>query len=274
MQPLVHTIDLGTLSYNDAWRYQESLQQKLITRKREKSGYEGMEPEAKTGTKPKPKTEQEPEAGTGTKPEPETGTEAKPEPKMEAPPSGYLLFVEHPHVYTIGKSGNWENLLFTNDILAQKGIEVVKTDRGGDITYHGPGQLVGYPILDLEQFGLGVARYIEKLEEVIIRTAAHFGITAQRVPSRTGVWVGNNKLCALGIKCSRYVSMHGFALNVRTDLDYFQGIIPCGLDDGGSTSFEKLMEEPPETEQIRDRIVCEFEHRFGCQCQNRQETEL
>lgn len=225
MPPEVHTTDIGTISYKNAWALQESLQKSLIARKRTQD---------RTTKTPKPL------------------------------PDGYLLFVEHPHVYTIGKSGKWDNLIFSDDILAQKGIEVVKSDRGGDITYHGPGQIVGYPVLDLERFGIGVARYIEMLEEVIIRTAAHFGITAKRFPSRAGVWVDNNKLCALGIKCSRYVTMHGFALNVRTDLDYFQGIIPCGLDHGGVTAFDKLLADPPETDEIRSQIVLEFERVFRC----------
>ncbi len=219
MQPVVHLQNLGSKPYYETWRYQQSLQQELIRRKRERNNDDS---------------------------------------------AGYLLFVEHPNVYTIGKSGKWENLIFTNDTLVQKGIGVVKTDRGGDITFHGPGQIVVYPVLDLEQFRVGVARYIEKLEEVIIRTAAGFGIIAQRIPSRTGVWVDNNKLCALGIKCSRFVCMHGFALNAYTDLDFFHGIIPCGIDDGGVTSFEKLLENPPPADVIRNRIVIEFEEVFGC----------
>ena len=232
MERLVETRDLGTLSYNEAWRLQETLQRKLIERKRrllnDRSG------------------------------------EQDPRDSSEHHPSGYLLFVEHPHVYTIGKSGKWENLLFTPDILHKKGIEVVKTDRGGDITYHGPGQLVGYPIFDLEHFGLGVAGYIDRLEEVIIRTAADYGITAWRVPSRTGVWVSNNKLCAMGIKCSRYVSMHGFALNIQTDLEFYHGIIPCGINDGGVTSFEKLLGKSPSKAGIKHHLLTHFEVLFGC----------
>ncbi|MEX0681639.1 MAG: lipoyl(octanoyl) transferase LipB [Balneolales bacterium] len=221
MEPVIYTIDLGVMPYNESWQYQELLQQKLIKVKRERTSI--------------------------------------------TPPSGYLLFVEHPHVYTVGKNGNWDHLLFTDDILAQKGIELIKTDRGGDITYHGPGQIVGYPILDLEQFGLGVARYVENLEEVIIRTAALFNITARRIPSQPGVWVENNKLCALGIKCSRYVTMHGFALNVHPDLDFYRGIIPCGLDKGGVTSFAQLLHHPPSPDQVRSRLLKEFEQLFECQ---------
>lgn len=182
-------------------------------------------------------------------------------------PAGWLIFVEHPHVYTIGKSGKAENLLFSDEIMKKRGIELVKTDRGGDITYHGPGQLVGYPVLDLDCFGIGVATYIERLEEVIIRVAARHDIKAARVPARTGVWVGNNKLCALGIKCSRYVTMHGFALNIHTDLDFFHGIVPCGISDGGVTSFEKLLKKAPSKDQIAGEIVTEFENLFQCRMQ-------
>jgi lipoyl(octanoyl) transferase len=243
MQPSVHFSDLGTLSYIDAWKLQEQLQQGLIAVKRRV--WSGGGQSAKDGDH------------TGGKPH------------RAILPSGYLLFLEHPHVYTIGKSGKWENLLFSDHVLRQRGIEVVKTDRGGDITYHGPGQLVGYPILDLEQFGLGVATYIERLEEVIIRTAAHFGVTARRIPSRTGVWVDNNKLCALGIKCSRYVTMHGFALNIRTDLDYYHGIIPCGISDGGVTSFERLCDPAPDKVTVAEILRNHFQELFKCKIDKR-----
>ncbi len=242
MHPVVHFSDLGTISYNEAWKLQEYLQQELIAGKRRAWSTGG--PAAKDA------------AGSGGKPRQDL-------------PSGYLLFLEHPHVYTIGKSGKWENLLFSDDVLRQRGIEVVKTDRGGDITYHGPGQLVGYPVLDLEQFGLGVASYIERLEEVIIRTAAHFGISARRISDRTGVWVDNNKLCALGIKCSRYVCMHGFALNIRTDLDYYHGIIPCGISDGGVTSVEKLCNPPPDRVTVSLQLQKEFQKLFECTIESR-----
>ncbi len=243
MHPSVHFFDLGTVSYNEAWKLQEQLQQELISAKRHSW------PPGKLRT--------------------EDGADPERKPRRDILPSGYLLFLEHPHVYTIGKSGRWENLLFPDNVLRQRGIEVVKTDRGGDITYHGPGQLVGYPILDLEQFGLGVASYIELLEEVIIRTAAHFGITARRIPSRTGVWVDNNKLCAMGIKCSRYVCMHGFALNIRTDLDYYHGIIPCGISDGGVTSFERLCDPAPDKETVSNILLDHFKDLFQCDIETR-----
>jgi len=248
MQPVVHFSELGTVSYNEAWKLQEVLQNKLIESKRFtwSSGERYSSGLDHSGTTP----------------------------EQNVLPSGFLLFLEHPHVYTIGKSGKLDNLLFPDNILRQKGIEVVKTDRGGDITYHGPGQLVGYPVLDLEQFGLGIASYIERLEEVIIRTAAHFGITARRIPSRTGVWVDNNKLCAMGIKCSRYVCMHGFALNIRTDLDFFHGIIPCGISDGGVTSFEKLCEQPPDKKSVSDLLLNEFQEIFNCSIVRKNRADI
>lgn len=218
----------GVTPYREAWSLQERLQHRLISRKRKN-------PDSKT--------------------------------LLEYPkhmPAGYLMLLEHPHVYTIGKSGDIKNLLFTEEVLEKRGIDVIRTDRGGDITYHGPGQLVGYPVLDLEQFGLGVAAYLNKLEEVIIRTTAFFGITSKRIPSRTGVWVGNSKICAMGIKCSRYVTMHGFALNIHTDLSLFQGIIPCGIHEGGVASFQNILSPAPSLHQVHDQLLKEFGRVFSC----------
>ncbi len=154
-----------------------------------------------------------------------------------------LLLVEHPHVYTLGKSGNAGNLLISSEFLDKIAAEYYVTDRGGDITYHGYGQLVGYPILDLEDIGISLRRYIELLEEVIIQTVAHYGIVAQRVEGATGVWIDGDKphrarkIAAIGVKASRGVTMHGFALNVNTDLSYFSYINPCGMADRGVTSL-------------------------------------
>lgn len=184
--------------------------------------------------------------------------------RQKNPLPGYLLFVEHPHTYTLGKNGKWDHLLYSSGLLKEKGIEKVKTNRGGDITYHGPGQLVGYPILDLDFFHIGVARYMYHLEEVIIQTTKHFGVSSQRVDGRTGVWVQNNKICAMGIRCSRYVTMHGFALNIHIDLSFFDGIIPCGIEDGGVTSFEKLLNPAPSAEEVKTRLKNVFEEQFGC----------
>ena len=161
--------------------------------------------------------------------------------------SDVLLLNEHHHVYTLGKSSEDAHLLANSDELNSTGAEVYNIDRGGDVTYHGPGQLVGYPILDLNNYYLDIHRYLRDLEEVIIRTVSEFGITATREDGLTGVWVGNNKLAAIGVKVSHWVTMHGFALNVNTDLSYFDRIIPCGIFHKGVTSLEQILGEeiPP-----------------------------
>jgi lipoyl(octanoyl) transferase len=140
-----------------------------------------------------------------------------------------LLLLEHPHVITLGRNGHMQNLLATEEILGRAGIAFHPTDRGGDITYHGPGQLVGYPVVDLREWKRDVGAYVRGIEQVIIDTLADFGISASRIPKLTGVWVGERKIAAIGVHISRWVTSHGFALNVRTDLDYFRYIVPCGL---------------------------------------------
>jgi lipoyl(octanoyl) transferase len=172
-----------------------------------------------------------------------------------------LIFVEHPHVYTLGKSGKENNLLINSEFLASIGAAFYKTDRGGDITYHGPGQLVGYPVFDLESIGTGVKKYIENLEESIIQTLKEFGIAAKRLESATGVWIesGNSaptrKICAIGVKISRGITMHGFALNVTTDLQYFSYINPCGFTDKGVTSMEKELGFKPDMIQVKQALL-------------------
>jgi len=158
---------------------------------------------------------------------------------------GYLLFCEHPPVFTLGKSGSRENLLINEQLLAQRGIEFFHINRGGDITFHGPGQIVGYPILDLEQLGLGIKSYIDKMEEAVILVLEDYGIEAGRLDGATGVWLDPEnpskarKICAIGVKAGRHITMHGFAFNVNTDLSYYQYINPCGFIDKGVTSMEK-----------------------------------
>jgi len=148
-----------------------------------------------------------------------------------------LLLTEHDHVYTIGRSGDDRHLLASNEELSASGASVVHTDRGGDITYHGPGQLVGYPILDLAAHGSDLHLYLRMLEEAVIRTLREFGIPSERHPSYTGVWTGGEKICAIGVRTSRWITMHGFALNVNTDLKRFDRIIPCGIFEKGVTSM-------------------------------------
>lgn len=193
--------DLGTKDYKETWDYQETLFQSII------------------GTKVKNKREN-------------VGLET----------SNYFLFVEHPHVYTLGKSGDMTNLLVNEEQLAQKNATFYKINRGGDITYHGPGQIVGYPILDLENFFSDIHKYLRFLEEMIILTLAEYNIKSERSPGETGVWldVGTpfvRKICALGVRSSRWVTMHGFAFNVNANLGYFDNIIPCGIKEKAVTSL-------------------------------------
>ena len=206
--------DLGVSEYKKTWEYQELLMQKVIAQKLAKK----------------------------TRPDAES--------------DNYLLFVEHPHVYTLGKSGDEQNLLLNYIQLQAKDATFFHTDRGGDITYHGPGQLVGYPIFDLENFGIGLRKYIFLLEEAVINVIAEFGLHGSRDDKATGVWldVGTSqarKICAIGVKSSRFVTMHGFALNVNTDLSYFQHINPCGFTDKGVTSLEKELGEKQDFDKVK-----------------------
>lgn len=171
-----------------------------------------------------------------------------------------LLLVEHPHVLTLGVGGDGgrSNILTTPEALLARGVEVHETGRGGGITYHGPGQIVGYPIVDLRPDRCDVHRYVRDLEEVLIRTAADYGIEAGRVDGLTGVWVGCEKLAAIGVRIARWVTSHGFALNVTTDLDYFNLIVPCGIRDRGVTSLERLLGRGVERREVEDKIVDRF----------------
>lgn len=180
----------------------------------------------------------------------------------------YLLFVEHDPVYTLGKSGNEANMLLSPLRLRAEHVEFIKVDRGGDITFHGPGQLVAYPILDLEKFGWGVKEYIDRLEEVVIETIALYGIRGNRLQGATGVWLEPNsprarKICAIGVKCSRFVTMHGFALNVNTDLKYFACIHPCGFVDKGVTSMRKELGDIVDLQEVKHRMLLNFSRIFG-----------
>jgi lipoyl(octanoyl) transferase len=198
--------DLGLKEYKETWEYQTEIFQKLVGLKKQR--------------------------GISDTP-------------MNGICEGTLIFVEHPHVYTLGKSGSEKNLLVDYIQLQAKEASFYHIDRGGDITYHGPGQLVGYPVFDLECIGISLKEYIYRLEEAIIRSVGEFGITAYRMIGGTGVWLDPDKpgrarkICAIGVKASRYVTMHGFALNVNTDLTYFNFINPCGFTDKGVTSLEK-----------------------------------
>ncbi len=221
---IIRCYDLGLSPYQTTWELQAAIQSRLI---REKLGQRVTHP-------------------ARTNPEFRSGHDV-------------LLFVEHPHVYTLGKSGDASHLLKSQEELASQDATYVKIDRGGDITYHGPGQVVGYPILDLDYYFTDIHLYLRNLEEVIIRTCADYGITAARVEKLTGVWVGDAKICAFGIKCSRWVTMHGFALNVNTRLDYFNNIVPCGISDRSVCSLSSLLGQKVDESRVKERIL----HHFG-----------
>lgn len=176
------------------------------------------------------------------------------------PTKNTLIFCEHPHVITLGRSGNSENLLFAEEYLKEKGVSLFRIDRGGDITYHGPGQLVGYPIFDLEFYKIGLRQYIFNIEESIIRFLGLYGVKAERLAGATGVWLDVNvpkstrKIAAIGVRSSRYVTMHGFALNINTDLSYFSLINPCGFIDKGVTSLEKEIGTKVDMQEVKSQM--------------------
>lgn len=226
--------DLGLMDYLDAFNYQEKLMKEIIELK----------------LKNRDRTDGDYE---------------------ETP--NYLLFVEHPHVYTLGKSGDEENMLANSEKLKEINATFVKTNRGGDITYHGFGQIVGYPVLDLDNFKSDIHLYMRNLEEVIIRTIAEYGLKGQRSEGETGVWldVGKpyaRKICAMGVKTSKWVTMHGFALNVNTDLRYFEYIIPCGIKDKTVTSLKRELEKEfseEEVSELKDKIKKHFKEVFDAE---------
>lgn len=220
--------DLGVIDYKEAWEYQEKLFDETI--------------QIKFQNRKLPEDEQ-----VVTK--------------------NHLLFCEHPHVYTLGKSGKPEHLLLTKDKLADVGATYYKINRGGDITYHGPGQLVGYPILDLDHFFPDIHKYLRYLEEIFIKIMADYGLQGERSPGETGVWmdVGTpdaRKILALGVRASRWVTMHGWAFNVNADLSYFQNIIPCGIEDKDVTSLEKELGHKVPMEDIKEKAKRYFEEIF------------
>jgi lipoyl(octanoyl) transferase len=222
--------DLGLIDYKEAWDYQESLFSKIIDIKVQNRKLDSE--------------------------------------KQKTTPN-YLLFCQHPHVYTLGKSGSETNLLINEEALKSRGATYYKINRGGDITYHGPGQLVGYPILDLDNFFTDIHKYMRLLEESIILTLQDYGINAGRINGLTGVWldherlVNPRKICAMGVKTSRWVTMHGFAFNINSDLSYFNNIVPCGIPDKAVTSIEKELGEKQDfdavAEKVKNHLVSLFE---------------
>lgn len=227
----VYFRDLGLISYKQAWDFQQSVFDNIL--------------QLKTQNRNLPADQQ-------------------------LPIDNHLFLCEHPPVYTLGKSGHIENVLLNEEQLQEKGIEFFKINRGGDITFHGPGQVVGYPILDLDQFFTDIHRYMRFLEEVIILTLKDYGIEAGRFPGYTGVWldaedpVKARKICAMGVKCSRWVTMHGWAFNVNTDLSYFNYIVPCGIKDKAVTSLQQELGKKIDMEEVKQKILKYFAQVFDC----------
>ncbi|MDO4763800.1 MAG: lipoyl(octanoyl) transferase LipB [Flavobacteriaceae bacterium] len=223
--------DLGMKNYQEVWNYQENLMKNIIDIKMKNRKLEG--------------------AGI-----------------LETP--NHFLFVEHPHIYTLGKSGAETNMLINDEKLKEINADFVKTNRGGDITYHGFGQVVGYPILDLENFFTDIHLYIRNLEEVIIQTMAEYGLKGERSKGETGVWldVGKpyaRKICAIGVRASRWVTMHGFAFNVNTDMRYFDYIIPCGIRGKQVASLQRELENEIPMEEVKQKIKTHFQEVFQCE---------
>ena len=188
--------------------------------------------------------------------------------KEKKPTKSHLIFCQHPHVYTLGKSGKKEHLLLSDEELIKKGANFYKINRGGDITYHGPGQLVVYPVLDLDNFFTDIHRYLRFLEEVVIRVLLEYGLEGKRLDGATGVWLGGaaglRKICAMGVRASRWVTMHGLAFNANVDLDYFNNIIPCGISERGVTSLNKELEKDVDFLKLERLFEFYFKEVFGC----------
>lgn len=241
----VKCIDLGLIDYKQAWDYQESLFNEIVQIKisnRKTSDNQPVNLNAQPST-----------------------------PSKSVQTSNYLLFCEHPHVYTLGNSGNKDNLLINEQQLNQKNATYYKINRGGDITYHGPGQIVGYPILDLDNFFTDIHKYLRFLEEMVIRTLSDYGIESGRSAGETGVWLdaGNplkaRKICAMGVRASRWVTMHGFALNTNVDLGYFGNIVPCGIVDKAVTSMDKELGGKVDEAEVKMKLKKHFSDLFECQ---------
>ena len=227
MKPRVFVHDIGLIDYQEGWDYQEKLFKQSIDHK------------------------------IAVRKGESTGVA-----------SNHLLFCQHPHVYTLGKSGNKDHLLLSEAELAQKKAVFYKINRGGDITYHGPGQIVVYPILDLEQFFTDIHQYMRYLEEAVIKTIAVFGLKGERLKGMTGVWLdpgksNERKICALGVKASRWVTMHGIGFNVNTNLDYFSNIVPCGIEDKAVTSMQKEIGSSLDLMEVQSILLQELKDLFG-----------
>lgn len=237
--------DLGSIGYKEAWDYQEKL---LMQNVQAKSIAAATERNKLTFNRT---------------------SDEKVATLISAPSTThYFLLCEHPPVYTLGKSGHESNVLLSQEEMGKRGIAYYHTNRGGDITFHGPGQIVGYPILDLEKYYTDIGKYLRNLEEVIIQVLSYYNIIGQRSPGETGVWIdpfvkgSERKICAMGVRCSRWVTMHGFALNVNTDLNYFNHIIPCGIAGKQVTSIARELGYEPDIEEVKLLVKSCFEKVF------------
>jgi lipoyl(octanoyl) transferase len=234
--------DLGVMGYTEAWDYQESLLKQNVDIK--------------------------------------TRYHSAQQKQLRKSTTNYLLFVEHPPVYTLGKTGHEENVLLGEDELQERGILFIKTNRGGDITFHGPEQIVGYPILDLEKFGTDIGKYLRNLEEIIIRTLADYGILGERSSGETGVWLEpgilgrERKIAAFGVRCSRWITMHGFAFNINTDLEYFEGIVPCGIKNKQVTSLARELDRKIELAEVKEKLKGHFEEVFDAELKEMKEVSV
>ncbi len=251
--------DLGIIRYKAAWDYQD---EKVNGNLKIKSALRKVGNEDSENNQDPEKIEKD--ASLENEKSPEKDFFIEENEKKPLTTTHYLLFCEHPPVYTLGKSGHVENVLLSLSELEKKDIEFFRTNRGGDITFHGLEQVVGYPILDLEKFSTDLGKYLRNLEEVIIRTIAEYGIIGDRSKGETGVWLDpgipgrERKICALGIRCSRWVTMHGFALNVNTDLSYFNNIIPCGIVNKQVTSLEKELRYKVDMIELKEKLLVHF----------------
>lgn len=269
-QPVIFR-DLGQMDYKSAWDYQESLLQANVQVKAEiRNRHERVHLE-KTGVEEALKT---PYSSFTSEPQATPVAQRLHTLDTEITTQNYLLFVEHPPVFTLGKSGNINNVLLSEERLQQRGIEFFRTNRGGDITFHGPQQIVGYPILDLEKFDTDIGHYLRNLEEVVILTLGDYGIEAGRSKGETGVWIDpgskgrERKICAIGIRCSRWITMHGFAFNINTDLNYFNFIIPCGIQNKQVTSLQKELGREVDFEEAKEKVRRNFEKIFDVELVN------
>lgn len=200
-------------------------------------------------------------------------------PDEQTKTENHLIFCEHPHVYTMGKTGSPENLLLNEEEFSEQGLDYYKINRGGDVTYHGPGQIVGYPILDLDHFFTDIGKYLRLLEETIIQTLAYYGLKGDRIKGATGVWLDveqptARKICAIGVRTSRWVTMHGFAFNVNTELSYFKNIIPCGIEDKAVTTLSKELNKKVNIDEVKEVLKSNFSKLFEVSLVNTRISEL